>query len=354
MKRFSMLPSTLALLLVSATATLPAQGPTAPARASSAPVQAAPAPPEKKHAEPEPQAGPRIPEAFGKDRGEVKSLPRHDDDVVVVREMRDVKEIIFNPDAVPVVNCQPHIVTSIFLPEGEQIASATIGDDSHWLVSPIQGKNVIFIKPVQVGKHYETNLVVITAKGNVYNIGFTADPDQRAIKTLRILPPAGAVSDDDNGDGVFRVGGPMGVGGANGRRMSQADLDAMADQIRQQERDAEVARQRKFVEAMLLNRNDDYKITYSWHCPFRITNIFDASGVTWIRVETPDGAQPMIYAIDEGGHRSVVNYQPSSVDPHVLMVDRKLSKAILIVGKKEAHIENIGLKKQISALPKAS
>jgi len=295
---------------------------------------------------------------------EVKGFRTQDDDLLVFRELKDVKEVQYNPDAVPLLNCLPTIVTSIFLPDREEIQTAAAGDTANWQLSPIEGKNTIFLKPKMAGPAYETNMVVLCTSGNVYNFALTADPSHRALKTLRVLPPENALIDGANSI-VFEPGAQVSaLPGGSGNRMdargiarkglSAAEVSAMVEAARAEERARAEKREREFLTAMFAQRQDDFKVSYDWGAPFKVLNIFSASGVTYIRVETADNAQPNLYLIDENGKRAAINMLPSSFDPKVLQVDRTFVRAELVVGKKSAKIINVAMERRIKELRKNS
>lgn len=337
----------------------------------SAPRKMEPALPEPVKADPEPIMPPAPRKTRQQAPREVRGFAEAADDLVVVRELRDVKEVTYNPDAVPLINCGPTIVTSIYLPDKERIAGSTCGDTVNWLLTPLEGKNAFYLKPKMVGEAYETNLVIICESGNVYNIALTAEPNKRPLKTLRILPPANALFGNEEDSVVFEPGqkvqgsqnGLPGLAGlaGDGRTgrsakggLGPADIQALLDAKGAEERNRADRMQEEFMSAMMSQRHDDFNISYDWNCPFRITNIFSASGVTYIRVDVPDNAQPLLWVIDEGGKKAAVNMVPFSKIPGAFMVDRVFLNARVVVGNKEARVHNAALARQIKATKKAS
>jgi type IV secretory pathway VirB9-like protein len=283
-----------------------------------------------------------------------------EDQEAVVRELRYVKEIVYNPDAVPEINCHVRTVQTLILPEGESIVNVQAGDDRVWGITPVVGKNVIFIKPLIAQK--ATNIVVATAIGNLYSFRLSSDMNRPPLYTLRVLPPdgadAGAGAQGSAPQGVTMPGaGVSYIGGApmdsaETQRMIQETASEAARRAREDEQRKSKAREQALVESVMKDRNDDFKISYDWHTPFRIQNIFSASGVTYIRVIVPENRQPVLYVIDEGGKRTMANQQPSNVDPNLIIVDQTFRQAVLVLGKKEARISNVGLEKAIRAAKK--
>lgn len=302
---------------------------------------------------------------------EVKGFRSAPDDLVVVRELRDVKEITYNPDAVPLVNCGPTIVTSIYLPDKEKIAGSTCGDSENWLLTPIEGRNAFYLKPKAVGVAYETNLVIICESGNVYNIALTADPAARPLKTLRFLPPANALFPGDaqdetgiifepgqkvqggNNGGLVGLSGVPGAGGRGRGGLSPADVQALLEQRSADERSRAERQQKEFMAAMMDKRQDDFNISYDWNCPFRVKTVFAASGVTYFKVDVPDNAQPLFWVIDNNGSKAAVNMVPLAEIPGAFMVDRIFLDGRIVVGNKEARIHNAALARQMKAMKNA-
>lgn len=54
------------------------------------------------------------------------------DEPVVLREMKSVREIVYSPDVVPELNCGQFMVTTIILPSTEQIVNVQAGDIDLW------------------------------------------------------------------------------------------------------------------------------------------------------------------------------------------------------------------------------
>lgn len=336
-------------------------------------VKPAPEPPQAEA--PKAPAEPVLPPAPKKVRQqaprEVKGFREAADDLVVVRELRDVKEVVYNPDAVPLINCGPYIVTSIYLPDREKIVASTCGDTTNWDLTPLEGRNAFYLKPKAAGEAYETNLVIICESGNVYNLALTADPSKRPLKTLRILPPPGAVFGQDEDPGIVfepgqkvtgTQGGVSGLAGLNRHAsanaakggLSPADIQALMDARAAEERGRLERMQDEFMAAMLTQRQDDFQISYPWNCPFRVLNIFTASGVTYVRIEVPENAAPLLWLIDESGKKAAVNMTPLAKVPGAYVIDRIFREAVIAVGKKEARVRNMVIERQIKNLKKAS
>lgn len=277
-----------------------------------------------------------------------------EDDESVVRELRFIREIIYNPDSVPEINCHVRMVSTLVLPDGEKIINVQAGDTRLWGINPVVGRNIVFIKPILPSK--STNIVITTHVGNMYSFRLTSDMGRAPLYTLRVLPPE---TEDDFGSApgvdaavpgvnpVESVAGGWGGSEEEGVRITAEQVQAAIDQAREEERQRAKDRERSFVESVMKARNDDYKISYNWGTPFRVQNIFDANGVTYIRVILPEGRQPVLYVIDENGKRSLANQQASNLDPNLIIVDQVFRKAILALGKKEATIYNKGLEDSI-------
>lgn len=286
-------------------------------------------------------------------------IPKQDE-AIVLRDMKAVREIIYNPDAVPEVNCGQFMVTTIVLPSHEQIVNVQAGNVDLWGITPIENKNVIFIKPTI--SNNKINIVAITRVGNIYPFLLTSRSDQPVLQMLRVLPPTTdtesivTVPGSSSASGaILMEPGQRTEGGLSARRGQGTDSVAvgeMAERIRAEEQERHRQRERELLKSMLVGRNDDYKVSYDAFSKFRITHIYDASGVTYLRVRVPDNAQGMLYVIDEEGKRTLVPWTVSSEDPNVVMVDRVFRKAVVAVGKKEARIENRGFNRVFKDIKK--
>lgn len=324
--------------------------------AAPAPVEVAPVIQVVARAHEEPRAeAPRAKKAI---------LPEPEEDQeAVVREMKFVKEIIYNPDAVPEVNCHVRTVHTITLPDSEAIVNVQTGDNKLWGIVPIIGRNVVFVKPVLPQK--ATNLVVATKVGNLYSFRLVSDMSRPPLYTLRVLPPETDEESLNPGrssseDGAMGQGGPQGMGGGSvgdvpeGARYTQDDLNAAAINARnatlEEAAKAVKERERSFAASLVRDRNDDYKISYDWGTPFRVKTIFDAGGLTWIRVDAPEGRTPVLWVVGDQGNREIANQKVDEHDSNLIIVDQPFRKAVLVLGKKEAIIINSGLEKRIAKI----
>ena len=287
--------------------------------------------------------------------------------VKVIKETSETKDVLYSPDSIPVVNCEERNAVTIYLPDKEKITDVFAGDTELWLITPTPGRNVVMIKVT--GPDLRNNLVVFTKSGNTYHIKLTSDPSKPYLQILRIHPPL-----TDSIDGIVRTpGGTWDLGDSDGRMGAQggtsasgstnpflrgipADrngrLDPIAvaaamERVREEDRLEMERSQREFMQAMLTGRTDEFEISYDWNTPFRVTHCFAASNVTYIRVAVPQGLQPLFYVIEDG-KRTICPWTVSKYDSSVMMVDRLFKRAVVVLGKKEAKIENKGLAKAMA------
>jgi type IV secretion system protein TrbG len=65
----------------------------------------------------------------------------------------------YDPDAEPVVLCEPLRVTEVLLESGESVGSAAAGDTERWMIQAIDGR--VLVKPKSAG--IATNLIILTS-----------------------------------------------------------------------------------------------------------------------------------------------------------------------------------------------
>jgi LysM repeat protein len=270
------------------------------------------------------------------------------------RNLSLIKEVYYSPDVIPTMNCGLNTVFTIILPQWEKIVTAQSGNVDTWGWTPAFGSNLVYGKPTLPGPGQSTNLVLVTERGTFYNINLTVDVDKPTVQVLRILP-----SPNYNGSGmtigtpgaIVDAGGDAVAGNGQAMAMNPGLMREVVERVREDERNKAKAEENAFAQAMFAGRNDNYKISYDWFTPFRIVNVFDAMGQTYIKFESPTGEQPMFY-VEENGQRTIVQWTPSIHDKTVIMVDRVFKTGILVIGKKEARIYNKGLKKELAKLDK--
>lgn len=293
-------------------------------------------------------------------RVNVKKTP--ESTVVVIRETAQTRDIRWRPNAIPSVNIDQKIALTIFLPDKEQIIQGVAGDTEEFHITPSVGHNVCVIKATADDRM--TNLVLFCQSGNTYNFTITCDSTLPWIQILRVFPPATESSS------VLVPGGGMNFGTLDGEEEAQGPKQAAIpglpagrdgkidpaiaqeaiERARNEERDRFETEKREFIQAMLANRNDQFKVTYDWGCKLRVTNAFSASNTTYIRVESPLNQQAMFWVIGDEGKEELVHWQVSKYDPNVIMVDRVFERGRIAIGKKAAHLTNLGLKKEMDRI----
>jgi len=65
----------------------------------------------------------------------------------------------YDPDAEPIVLCEPLRVTEVLLGSGESVASAAAGDTERWMIQAVNGR--VLVKPKVAG--ITTNLIILTS-----------------------------------------------------------------------------------------------------------------------------------------------------------------------------------------------
>lgn len=311
--------------------------------------EAAPTPSPKKH---KAQAASKA-----EDAGEWSTIERTTDESAVVVQKPWIKEIVWDPDSIPSVNLGVNIVTTFLLPPTEAIISVQIGNEKLWGVTPVEGKNAIFVKPVYPNQ--KTNMVVITRAGRIYTFYLTANPSQAALHTLRVLPASMMGSQIVTTPGSSFAGGIGGADSAapassvsaalNDTRLTESQAQKMVTEAVRRTREAEQARanqeKQTFAEAMLSGRNDKYDVAYDRGAKkhFEVTHVFDVAGMTYIRVVVADGSAAAFHSVGADGNLAAVQFSRSTTDPNILIVDGVYEKGLVTVGDKRANIVNRGL-----------
>lgn len=264
------------------------------------------------------------------------------------KKMEWVKEEPYDPYDPPTINGGLNIATMIQIPPTEVLTDCQAGNKIIWALTPIYGKNTIYIKPKKGAT--ETNLHAICKSGNVYTFFLTMDPSKPVVQVYRALP-------GNNEGSAVRTPGEVevdeGTGTSNGqsalpgmrRGMEPEDVQKLLRQARDQERAKADAEKRDFAEKMLANRNDDYGVAHDRWCPFKIMNIFDVDGVTYIRFQSKDHSIPNFEVIGEDGKPGPVKWAVSPTDPNLIIVDQVFSRAVMTMDKKRAQIMNKGMAK---------
>lgn len=103
------------------------------------------------------------------------------------------------------------MVTMVTLPNGEQIADATIGTQGMFDISATQGERTLFISPTPENQGGDTNMIVLGQSGNKYIMYLRAEPSNASEITYSqvdivldgngTLPGAGASSNKSAGSG---------------------------------------------------------------------------------------------------------------------------------------------------------
>lgn len=275
-----------------------------------------------------------------------------EEDPSVVVQKRWIKEIVWDQDAIPSINAGVNIVTTVLLPPTERIVSVQAGNTGQWGITPVEGKNVLFLKPIAPNQY--TNMVVITNGGRLYTFHMTVDPKRPALHTLRVLPSTTVSSQLVGTPGTAVETGvgsdaPAAPAQVMGPRYDQAAVNQMVNdataKVRAQEQAQSTHEKQALAEAMLTGRNDKYSVSYDRGAKkvFQVSHVFDVGGMTYVRVLVADGTAPAFQAIGGDGKPMATQFSRSTMDPNVLIVDGVYAEGLVVVGEKKAHVINNGL-----------
>ncbi len=202
-------------------------------------------------------------------------------------------------DEVVEVRARVRFATTVILPPDESILDWVCGDAEYWSV---QGAaNLAFIKPTADG--IETNLTLVTDKGNVYALRLREVGTGPESPDLRLFIRAEA----DDADGGRLEPARFEAAGASQACRAEAD-EAMRSADEARERSVAAARDRaeQFRASYPRSMRFDYRLeTGASNVPFRVAAMWRDDRFTYIRAD-PEEAAALYEARD--GKPSMVPY----------------------------------------------
>ena len=240
------------------------------------------------------------------------------------------REVAAGPDEVIEARARVRFATAIVLDPGERILDWVCGDAEYWSV---QGAaNLAFVKPSAEG--IETNVTLVTDKGNVYTLRFRelgdseGEPDLKLFLRPKESPAQGAVQLE-----------PLRFE----PRGAAAEFERQAEQARQESRQAQEQARRDAEEQIEEYRSAyprslrfDYELDRDAHEePFRVAAMWLDDRFTYIRAD-PEEA-PALYE-SRDGKPSMVPYDFSD---GLYVTRRPLADGWLQIGKRRLRFRRV-------------
>ena len=216
-----------------------------------------------------------------------------------------IRQLRYDPQHVVELRFCVGFETTVRFGPGERIENVAVGDSAHWESVTNKSADALFIKPVAATAH--SNLTVLTSK-RIYNFELRARPDgcpgaQTAFSLSFRYPhedkPAAPVPPQHAGAAVaVKTPSPAGAAPHNARYSYKGDGDLV---------------------------------------PFRV---YDDGHATYFR--WPEGVPtPAVYAVDQSGNKSLVNFH---VKDGAFVVDLVEPEFELRRGDSVCHLFNDGFK----------
>lgn len=262
----------------------------------------------------------------------------------------------------PVLTCTVLRVCVVELEGGEQIVNEPIaGDQARWIIEPAQvgpgGRNtLVVVKPKACD--ITTNLVIPTDR-RIYDLtldsppcnNHSTNPQRSYVRDIRFYyPDADAMQARDVEDGLSSITGAPGPVTGDPRGALQLTPTAM----RADGQYSNTAAPLSFFDRADLNH--DYRVKRERRGPFGMfgqkpldfpwkpTAIVDDGAHVYIKLppEAKSHAAPVLYAVEDDGSRTMVNYAVREADGvPAYVTDRIFRRGVFVVmsGTKEQHLE---------------
>lgn len=267
----------------------------------------------------------------------------------------------------PVLTCTVLRVCVVELEDGEQIVNESIaGDQARWIIEPAQvgpgGRNtLVVVKPKACD--ITTNLVIPTDR-RIYDLtldsppcnNHSTNPQRSYVRDIRFYyPDEGAVQGREAGNAIGRVGGPpYGSLRTTSSAMSGEERFNSASTNKLTSASMGVPTALSFFDRADLNH--DYHVKRERRGPFGLFGqkpldfpwkpaaIVDDGAHIYIKLplEAQSHAAPVLYAVEDDGSRTMVNYAVREADgAPAYVTDRIFRRGLFVVmsGAKEQHLE---------------
>lgn len=245
----------------------------------------------------------------------------------------------------PVLTCAVLRVCIVELEDGEQIVNEPIaGDQARWIIEPAQagpgGRNtLVVVKPKACD--ITTNLVIPTDR-RIYDLtldsppcnSHSTNPQRSYVRDIRFYyPDADAAQVRDMRNTIASVGPPR--GSLRATSAAAAATPSFFDRAALN-RDYGVRRDRRGPFGMFGQKPLDF--------PWKPTAIVDDGTHVYIKlpIDAQSHAAPVLYALEDDGSRTMVNYAVREADGvPTYVTDRVFHRGLLVVmsGAREQHLE---------------
>jgi type IV secretion system protein VirB9 len=240
----------------------------------------------------------------------------------------------------PVLTCTVLRVCVIELEAGEQVVNEPIaGDQARWIIQPARsgpsGRNtLIVVKPRECD--VTTNLVIPTDR-RIYDLMLdsppcaqrTTNPRQAYVRHVRFYYP----DDSVGGAGAREVSSARGVGAESAGVAASGSAAVARTTIN---RDYRIRRERRGPFGIFGRKPLDF--------PWKPAGIFDDGVHVYVKVpfSARHAAAPVLYAVEDDGTRTMVNYAVrDSAGAPLYVTDRTFRRGVMVLtsGRREQRLE---------------
>ena len=242
----------------------------------------------------------------------------------------DAREVEAGPDEVIEVRARLRFATAVVLPPDERILDWVCGDAEYWSV---QGAaNLAFVKPTAEG--IQTNVTLVTDKGNVYTLLFRETGDAEGEPDLKLLlRPKGSPGEDAAGLAPLHFE-PRGAA---------AEFERQAELARARAREAEQRAHLEIasgLEAFRASYPSTLRFDYEWDrqaqaAPFHVRAMWRDDRFSYIRAD-PEEA-PALYESRDGDP----SLAPYDFVDGLYVTRRLLGDGWLQIGKRKLRFRRI-------------
>ena len=225
-------------------------------------------------------------------------------------------------DIIP-IHSKVNFTTLITLPASEEILDAAVGDKDFWIVDVVH--NFVFVHPAK--KNIESNLNLITNKGNIYSFTLTDISGTATPTDLKVI-----VQPADQSSIIASTGAIQFVPAEQVAATTQAATQVVAA-VKQQAVEAVDAYKASYPSKLVL----DYSFKKD-RDPFYIAAIYHDDKFTYLKVDPKNQEKFAIYEIKDG-KPDLINYD---LKDGVYIITHIVDKGYVRVGKKQLDFERKG------------
>jgi type IV secretion system protein VirB9 len=225
-------------------------------------------------------------------------------------------------DIIP-IHSKVNFTTLITLPASEEILDAAVGDKDFWIVDVVH--NFVFVHPAK--KNIESNLNLITNKGNIYSFTLTDVSGTATPTDLKVI-----VQPADQSSIIASTGAIQFVPAEQVAATTQAATQVVAA-VKQQAVEAVDAYKAAYPSKLVL----DYSFKKD-RDPFYIAAIYHDDKFTYLKVDPKNQEKFAIYEIKDG-KPDLINYD---LKDGVYIITHIVDKGYVRVGKKQLDFERKG------------